>query len=92
MPAKQLMAKNKTWRHLFQNLRALLPSMKKQQKVQDSASKKTSPVTALRNTAQPLSSHLPCTDMLDLNGSVEDDSDDELPTFDVCSSLGIEPV
>lgn len=51
-----------------------------------------SPVTALRSTAQPLSSHLPCTDMLDLNGSVEDDSDDELPTFDVCSSLGIEPV
>lgn len=51
-----------------------------------------SPVTALRSTAQPLSSRLPCTDTLDLNGSVEDDSDDELPTFDVCSSLGIEPV
>ena len=51
-----------------------------------------SPVSALRSTAQPLSSHVHCTDILDSNDIMEDDGDDELPTFDVFSSLGIEPI
>ena len=42
---------------------------------------------------QPLSFHLPCTDILEVDtfNTVQDDSDDELHTFDVFSPLGIEP-
>ena len=54
--------------------------------------KDDSRVSALDGTTQPLSFHLPCTDILDVDTTVQDDSDDELPTFDVFSSLGIEPV
>lgn len=53
--------------------------------------KDDSRVSALLGTTQPLSFHLPCTDILDVDSSVQDDSDDELPTFDVFSSLGFEP-
>ena len=49
-------------------------------------------VSALRGAIQPLSFHLPCEDILDVDSTVQDDSDDEVPTFDVFSSLGIEPV
>lgn len=36
---------------------------------------------------------LPCQgDILSIRGAVEDDSDGELPSFDIFSSLGIEPV
>ena len=41
---------------------------------------------------QLLSFHLPCTDTLDVDSTVQDGSGDEFPTFDVFSSLGIEPV
>ncbi|XP_020622992.1 uncharacterized protein LOC110060547 [Orbicella faveolata] len=54
--------------------------------------KDDSQVSAPRGTTQPLSFHLPCTDILDLDSTLQDDTDDELPTFDVFSSLGIEPV
>ena len=53
--------------------------------VRQCAKDKASPVSALSSTSQPLSSHLPCTDILDLSSTVEDDSDDELPTFDLFS-------
>ena len=50
-------------------------------------------MSALCGTTQPLSFHLLCTDILEVNtfSTVQDDSDDELPTFDVFSPLGIEP-
>jgi len=54
--------------------------------------KDDSQVSALRGTTQRLSFHLPCSDILDLDSTLQDDTDDELPTFDVFSSLGIEPV
>lgn len=41
LTAKQPMTRNKPWRHLFQNIRALLPGMKKQQVVKDNAAKRT---------------------------------------------------
>ena len=41
---------------------------------------------------QPLSFHQPWTDILDVDSTVQDDTDNELPTFDVFSSLGIERV
>lgn len=54
--------------------------------------KDDSQVSALRDTTQRLPFHLPCSDILDLDSTLQDDTDDELPTFDVFSSLGIEPV
>ena len=60
--------------------------------VRQCTTENNSPLTALGGTAQSLSSHLPCTDILGLNGTVQDDGDDELPTFDVFSSFGIQPV
>ena len=55
--------------------------------------KDDSQVSALCGTTRPLSFHQPCTDILDVDtcSTVQDDSDDELPTFDVFSSLGFEP-
>ncbi|KAJ7369746.1 Protein zgrf1 [Desmophyllum pertusum] len=43
------------------------------------------------NSVSLLPSQAPCSDILE-NGTTEDDSDDELPTFDIFSSFGIEPV
>ena len=40
-------------------------------------------------TAAPVPSQA---DILDMSGAVEDDSDGELPSFDIFSSLGIGPV
>jgi len=54
--------------------------------------KDDSQVSAPRGARHLLSSHQPCTDILHVDSPGQDDTDDELPTFDVFSSLGIERV
>lgn len=49
-------------------------------------------VPALCSATQPSPSHLPGTDILGLDSTVQEDGDDELPTFDVFCSLGVEPL
>lgn len=43
-------------------------------------------------TAPLLPSQAPCTDIWDTSSAVNDDSDGELPSFDIFSSFGIKPV
>lgn len=47
---------------------------------------------ALRSATQPSPSHLPGTDIMGADSSVQEDGDDELPTFDVFCSLGGGPL
>jgi len=49
-------------------------------------------VPALRSATQPSPSHLPGTDILGVDSTVQEDGDDELPTFDVFCSLRVQPL